>query len=130
MSGGAFNYQYRKIKEMADDLRRIIGGEYEEVDGSTYVAGANCYDGDGAFYLDATPHGKEAVAAVALVLDVAARMAKAVEWWASGEIGEGEAIDDMNAALVDAVRVFAILYPEEYADQTGIKEDASGESVS
>lgn len=127
MSGGAFNYQYRKIKEMADDLRRIIGGEYEEVDGSTYVAGANCYDGDGTFYLDATPHGKEAVAAVALVLDVAARMAKAVEWWASGEIGEGEAIDDMNAALADSVEAFAMLYPAEFDALNGGKEEANAE---
>lgn len=112
MSGGAFNYQHRKIKEMADDLRRIIGGEYEEVDGSTYVVGANCYDGDGAFYLDATACGKEAVAGVALILDVAARMAKAVEWWASGDVGEGDAIAEMNAALIEAVDAFSLLAPD------------------
>ncbi len=113
MSGGAFNYGYRRIQEIADDLRKIMSGRRESVyGGGTCVSGVDCYDGDGKFYDDATPFGKEAVAAVALILDIAASMAKSVEWWASGDIGEGEAIDDMNDALRDTVAAFALLMPE------------------
>lgn len=111
MSGGAFNYQHRKIKGMADDLRGIMTCASES-GASCCPYRMNCFDGDCSFYIEASPHGKEAVAGVALILDVAARMAKAVEWWASGDVGEGDAIAEMNAALIEAVDAFSLLAPD------------------
>ena len=102
MSGGAFNYQHRKIKEMADDLRGITTCERES-GASCCPYGMNGFDGDCSFYIEATPHGKEAVAAAMLLLMLSARAAKAVEWWASGDIGEDDACREIATALADSI---------------------------
>ena len=74
MSGGSFDYAYRRMIEFADDLRNKLTEQGQVVDG--WEVGT--WEPQVAVKLEEITH----------IVDYAAKLAKEVEWLYSGDTGE------------------------------------------
>ena len=74
MSGGSFDYAYRRMMDFADDLRDMLSQQGQKKDG--WVVGT--WEPAVAVKLEEISH----------IVDQAAKLAKEVEWLYSGDTGE------------------------------------------
>ena len=74
MSGGSFDYAYRRMMDFADDLRNKLAEQGQVVDG--WEVGT--WPAEVAVKLEEISH----------LVDYAAKLAKEVEWLYSGDTGE------------------------------------------
>ena len=74
MSGGSFDYAYRRMLDFADDLRCKLAQQGQVIDGWTVGTWE--------------PQVAAKLAEIAVLVDHAAKLAKETEWLYSGDTGE------------------------------------------
>ena len=90
MSGGAFDYAYHHIGNMADELEKKITADYDPQDG---------------YHLD--PHTLDRMRVLLAILRAAKDMSYSAEWLYSGDTGEEQFGADFDKALDELMESIA-----------------------